>query len=105
MNYSNYAEYLPEKPKTLTYNVSCFNDMGNFNYTINGKSSFEIKNGFLSNFISNLYDKYIETYYVKHQNSITTQHFRLKKGLNTKWTHNVSHNNNIYTINVDYSGL
>jgi hypothetical protein len=36
---------------------------------------------------------YIEHYYIKHYNNITTMHFRLKKGL---------YNGNNYTINITY---
>lgn len=67
----NYAEFTTIPPKKRIYNVTCFNDMGNFNYSVDGIDSFKTPSE-LSNFIFNhIYKNYIEHYYIKHDNNIT----------------------------------
>jgi hypothetical protein len=98
----NYAEFTPMPSKKLVYNVSCFNDMGHFNYSVNGESSFKSPRE-ISDFVFNhIYKNYIEHYYIQHPNNITTMHFRLKKGLEKKWTYQFIHNGNINVVNVTY---
>lgn len=75
----NYAEFTMSPLQKKIYIINCFNDMGHFNYTVNGKSSFETPKE-ISDFVFNhIYKNYIEHYYIKHDNNITTMHYRLKK--------------------------
>jgi hypothetical protein len=98
----NFAEFTPVLPKNIIYNVVCFNDMGHFNFSVNNGDSFKSPE-VVSKFIFNhIYPNYIEHYYIKHDNNITTMHFRLKKGLEKKYTYNFLYNGNNYTINITY---
>ena len=98
----NYSDFITSPPQKKVYNISCFNDMGHFNYTVNGKSSFETPKE-ISNFVFNhIYPDYIEHYYIKHDNNITTMHFRLKKGFEKKWIYQFSYNGDINVVNVTY---
>ena len=69
----NFAEFIPVPPKNLSYNVVCFNDMRHFNFSVNdGIKSQEVVSKFIFNHI---YPNYIEHYYIKHDNNITTMHY------------------------------
>lgn len=98
MNYANYASYKPEPPKTYTFDINCFNDMGHFNY-----GPWNVPNIVSRYIFDHIYKNYISSYTIYHpKEKISTMHYKLKDGLNKNHTYKFIHNNDTYIINMKY---
>jgi hypothetical protein len=101
----NFALFKQSPPKTLIYNIRCYNDMGHFVYSSSCGKTFMDLPTHIGDFMYQLRKKYVDVYYKKHNindKEYTTIGFKLKPGLQKKFQYRYLHNGDIYVLNVTY---
>lgn len=99
---SNYTPIFTEPTsfKINTFNIICINDMGSFNY-YDKDDKTKILPEVIHNFMQKIFKKYINTKY-ESVDGITICTNSLKPELKKKFQYTLSHNNEIYLINMTY---
>ena len=97
------TEPLLSKPTSFnikTYNIICTDDMGHINY-FDKDDKTKILPEVIHNFMQKIVKKYIDTKYESVDGNTTCTN-SLKPELKKKFQYTLSHNNEIYLINMTY---
>ncbi len=99
---TNYAPFIttPTSFNINTYNIICTDDMGHFNY-YDQNDKTKILPNVIHNFMQKILKKYIDTTY-ETIDGMTICTNSLKPELKKKFQYTMSHNNEIYLINMTY---
>ncbi len=99
---SNYTSFLTEPTsfKINTFNIVCIDDMGHFTYFDKDDKTIILPE-VIHNFMKKISKKYIDTKY-KTVDGVTICINSLKPELKKKFQYTLSHNSEIYLINITY---